>query len=174
MILTVQRMTQPTCEPVSLEKAKDALRIPRAQSVDDDYITGLISAARECAEQFIDRPICEANFVIAYSHINASRFSLGYPASEVTAVTYRDENGDEQEASFTYDQGLNELFFTRQIVGAGLKVSIKSGQKKDFPESLKHAILMIIADLYTGRASAEFTNKAAQMMLMPFKNRPIV
>jgi uncharacterized phiE125 gp8 family phage protein len=174
MLRQVIRLTQPSSEPITLSEAKDSLRIPAGQTIDDDYITALIGAAREQAEQFIDRPICQADFVIVYDVINSSRFILGYPASAVSSVAYRDYESVEQVAAFTYDAQLNELFFNETISGAGVKITITSGQTSGYPESLKRGVLMILGDLYTGRTSAEFINKAAQMMLMPFKNRPIV
>jgi len=174
MLRQVIRLTQPASEPITLSEAKDSLRIPSGQTIDDDYITALISAAREQAEQFIDRPICQADFVIVYNFINASRFILRYPASSVASVTYRDLEYAEQVAAFTYDAQLNELFFDEIIAGDSVKITITSGQTSGYPESLKRGILMILGDLYTGRTSAEFINKAAQMMLMPFKNRPIL
>jgi uncharacterized phiE125 gp8 family phage protein len=174
MLRQVIRLTQPASEPITLSEAKDSLRIPSGQTIDDDYITGLISSARDQAEQFIDMPICQAEFVIVYDFINSIRFILGYPASAVSSVTYRDADAIEQVASFTYDAQLNELFFDETISGTSVKITITGGQASGYPESLKRGILMILGDLYTGRTSAEFINKAAQMMLMPFKNRPIV
>lgn len=174
MLRQVIRLTQPSSEPITLSEAKDSLRIPAGQTIDDDYITALIGAAREQAEQFIDRPICQADFVIVYDVINSSRFILGYPASAVSSVAYRDYESVEQVAAFTYDSQLNELFFNETISGTSAKITITSGQTSGYPESLKRGVLMILGDLYTGRTSAEFINKAAQMMLMPFKNRPIL
>lgn len=170
----VIRLTQPASEPVSLAEAKEQLRIPSAQTIEDSVITAFISAAREQAEQFIDRPICEADFVVVYRNVVGNRFDLKYPASSVSAVTYRDTNNDEQSVTFTYDDQLNEIFLDEVIAGTGLKVTITSGQTSDYPESLKQAILLLIGDLYTGRSSSEIVNKAAKMMLMPFKENPIV
>ena len=99
---------------------------------------------------------------------------MKYPASSVASVTYRDGSNAEQSATFTYDAQLNELFFSEVIIGTGVKVTFTSGLTTDYPQSLKQAILMLIGDLYTGRSSAELVNKAAKMMLMPFKENPIV
>lgn len=174
MLKRVIRLTQPESEPVSLEEAKAQLRIPALQTIEDEVINGFISAAREQAEQFIDRPICEADFVIVYDAIAGDRFCMKYPASSVASVTYRDGSNAEQSATFTYDAQLNELFFSEVIIGTGVKVTFTSGLTTDYPQSLKQAILMLIGDLYTGRSSAELVNKAAKMMLMPFKENPIV
>ena len=174
MLRRVIRQNQPVSEPVSLAEAKNQLRIPAAQTVEDATITGYISSAREQAEQFIDRPICEADFVIVYQSVVGDSFYLGYPASSVSAVTYRDLDNVEQTIAFTYDAELNKLFFDEYVTGNDLKVSITSGQTSDYPQSLKQGILILIGDLYVGRSSSELMNKAAQTMLMPFKNRPIV
>ena len=170
----VIRLTQPASEPINLAEAKEQLRIPSAQTTEDQVITGFISAAREQAEQFIDQPICQATFVLVFDVVNAKSVCLNYPASAVSSVSYRDSDDAEQSATFTYDAQLNTLFFDEVISGTGLKVSITSGLVSDYPESLRQAIKLLVGDLYVGRSSAEHMNKAAQMMLMPFKNRPIV
>lgn len=174
MLKRVIRLTQPQSEAVSLAEAKEQLRIPAAQTIEDSVITAFISAAREQAEQFIDRPICESDFVLVYDFVRSEKFCLNYPASAVSSVTYRDEADEEQTATFTYDAQLNQLFFDELIIGTGLKVTVTSGQTNSYPQSLKQAILLLVGDLYTGRSSAELVNKAAEAMMLPFKNRPIV
>lgn len=175
MILrSITRVSQPSSEPITLAEAKESLRIPSGQTIDDSYIQGLISAAREQAEQFIDRAICMADFVIVYDQFSGNRLNVKYPASSVTSVAYRDYDLAEVSPSFTYDALLNEIFFNESISGTGLKINLTSGLTSGYPESLKQAIKLIVGDLYTGRTSAELVNKAAMMLLMPFKNRPIL
>ena len=174
MLKRIIRLTQPEMEPVSLEEAKRQLRIPAAQTVEDAVISGYISAAREQAEQFIDCAICESDFVLVFDYIASDSFCLNYPASAVASVTYRDEENEEQTAIFTYDEQLNTVFFDEIVIGRGVKFEVTAGSSSYYPESLRQAILMLIGDLYTGRSSIELVNKAAIMMLMPFKNRPIV
>ena len=174
MVKRVIRLTQPASEPVTITEAKQQLRIPSAQTVEDATITAFISAAREQAEQFIDRPICEADFVLVLGDVDAKKLELKYPASAVASITYRDSDDAEQTATFTYDEQLNTAFFSEQITGTGVKVTLTSGQTSGYPESLKQAILLLIGDLYTGRSSSELVNRAAISLLLPFKNRPIV
>ena len=175
MILrSITRLSQTSSEPITLSEAKESLRIPIGQTIDDDYIKGLISAAREQAEQFIDRAICRASFLVVYDVVSGDRFHIKYPASSVEAVTYRDYDKLEVSPAFEYDSQLNELFFSESLSGTGLKITLTTGDVSHYPESLKQAIKLIVGDLYTGRTSAELTNKAAMMLLMPFKNRPII
>ena len=174
MLNRVIRLTQPASEPVSLSEVKQNLRLPPAQTIDDGLIESYISAARQQAEEFIDRPICESDFVIVIDSVVGHKLSLKYPASAVSSVTYRDSSNDEQTAVFTYDSELNTLFFDEYTAGSDVKVTITSGLTDNYPQSLKQAVIMLASDLYTGRASAEYHNKAAMMMLMPFKNRPIL
>lgn len=173
-MLSAIRKTQPTVEPVSLSEAKTNMRIPDGQTIDDNLINSYISAAREQAEQFIDRPICRAEYMLVYDIVKGTSFRLKYPASQVISVTYHNSEHETITPSFTYDQDLNLLVFDEYIDGKNLKVSITSGINHGFPESIKQAILMLVTDFYTGRASAEYSNKAAEMLLMPFKNRPIL
>jgi uncharacterized phiE125 gp8 family phage protein len=174
MLNRVIRLTQPVSEPASLSEVKENLRLPSSQTIDDVLITSYISAARQQAEEFIDRPICESDFVVVIDSVAASRLCIKYPASAVSSVTYRDASDDEQSATFSYDAQLNTVFFDDYIEGKDLKVTITSGISSDYPQSLKQAVIMLACDLYTGRASAEYHNKAAIMMMMPFKNQPIL
>lgn len=174
MLKRVIRLTQPASEPASLSEVKENLRLPSAQTIDDTLIQSYISSARQQAEEFIDRPICESNFVVVIDSVTGLKLCLGYPASAVSSVTYRDESNAEQAALFTYDSQLNTVFFDDYVAGTDIKVTITSGITSDYPQSLKQAVIMLACDLYTGRASAEYHNKAAIMMMMPFKNRPIL
>jgi uncharacterized phiE125 gp8 family phage protein len=174
MLRRVIRKSQPVAEPVSLAEAKETLRIPTGQTIDDGLITAYISAAREQAEQFIDSAVSSADFDVVFSEVASDQFYIQYPASAVSAVTYRDASNAEQAATYTYDADLNTLFFEEVVTGTNLKISLTAGYSADWPQSMKQAVLMLVGDLYTGRASSEYVNKAAMTMLMPFKNRPIV
>lgn len=170
----VIRLTQPTVEPLSLAEARESLRISPRQTIDASYINDLISSAREQAEQFIDQAICLANFVLIFDDVSGNSLRLIYPANSVASVSYRNADGDEIEPEFEYDPQLNEIFFAETVNCDGLKVEVECGRNTGHPESLVRAIAMLLGDLYTGRTSAEYVNKAAQMMLMPFRNRPII
>ena len=48
-------ITPPTTEPVTLEEAKEQLRIEAGFTADDDYINALISAARDRCESYCNQ-----------------------------------------------------------------------------------------------------------------------
>jgi uncharacterized phiE125 gp8 family phage protein len=168
------RLTHPTVEPLSLAEARESLRISPRQIVDGAYISALISAARQQAEEFIDCAICQASFVLVLDGVAGKSVRLNYPATSVTAVSYRADSGDTVLLDFEYDAQLRELFFDEEIAVNGLKVEIVAGVNAGWPESLVRAVAMLLGDLYTNRTSAEYVNRAALAMLMPFKNRPIL
>lgn len=171
---TVIRLTQPTVEPLTLAEARESLRINPRQTIDASYINDLISSAREQAEQFVDCAIALADFMLIFDGVSGDSLHLCYPAASVSSVSYRDADGATVEPDFEYDPQLNQIFFTESITANGLKVTITAGRNTGHPESMVRAIAMLLGDLYIGRTSAEYVNKAAQMMLMPFKNRPIL
>ncbi len=56
-LTSYRRTIEPTSEPVTLDRAKEALRVTGTD--DDNYITDLIKVAREYAEEFTGRAFLE-------------------------------------------------------------------------------------------------------------------
>lgn len=61
---SLTRQTPPTVEPVTLTEAKAHLRVDT--DTDDAYITGLITAAREWVEQYLDRTLIQTQWVMRF------------------------------------------------------------------------------------------------------------
>jgi uncharacterized phiE125 gp8 family phage protein len=67
---SLTRQTPPAVEPVTLAEAKAHLRVDTAD--DDAYITGLITAAREWVEQYLDRTLVHTQWVMRLDQFPAS------------------------------------------------------------------------------------------------------
>ena len=98
--------TEPTVEPVSLDEAKNHLKIDDFTD-DDTLITSLITTARQWCEGFQNRA-----FITQTITVKLDKFPSGSkpirlpqpPASVVTSITYIDVDGDTQTlAASVYD-----------------------------------------------------------------------
>ncbi len=87
--------TAPTVEPVTTAEAKTHLRV--TASADDDYIAGLVAAARFEAEKSTARDFVERTRVLKLRSWPAQRIYLPQPPLQsITSITYVDNAGDTQ------------------------------------------------------------------------------
>lgn len=87
---------EPVVEPVTLQQAKDHLRV--VFDDEDDYISSLIVAARQMAEGRTNRTITQRIREQAFSHWCAMKL-LKPPFVSVESVSYFDADGVEQVLS---------------------------------------------------------------------------
>jgi uncharacterized phiE125 gp8 family phage protein len=170
--MSIEITVLPTEEPVTLTEAKAHLRVTGTD--DDTYITSLISAARQRAETYISRAICEQT--LAYS-LDAfpTEFALPRaPVSSITSITYTDEDGNT-------GQVLSDSLYQSNIVGsADNKISPAVNQSwpstqsstynavtvtyvagwdnptaspivRPLPTPIKQGILLMIGEMYENR-----------------------
>ena len=86
--------TPPAAEPVSLEMAKDHLKLDTSN--DNTLVQMLIQVAREHAEHLMGRPILPRTYVLHLDTFPADRESIDLSSSDVVAVTsisYRSNTG---------------------------------------------------------------------------------
>ena len=68
--------TQPTVEPVSLIEAKSHLRVDSDFTADDNLIRGLITSARQEAEQICRRALIKQTWKLAIDHFPAPNMNV--------------------------------------------------------------------------------------------------
>lgn len=184
MILTLQ--TAPTVEPVSSAEAKAHLRVT---SSDDDTLIGtLITTAREYVERITNRALITQTWDWYFSDFKGSEFVVPYaPLQSVTHVKYYDTSGTLQtwgSANYVVDtdswqgriypiyngtwptdsRGYEKDVTIRFVAGYGNAGS-------DVPNPLKHAILMLIGELYENR---EMTLVGVNITELPFAVRHLL
>ena len=83
-------------EPLSLQQAKNFLRLPNpsGSSPDDDDISAMISAARTQAELFQNRDLVTKQYDLSLDYWPGYRVELRAPVQSVDLVQYTDSNGD--------------------------------------------------------------------------------
>lgn len=180
MTATVLRLSQPAVEPISLDDAKDHLRVDISD--DDDLISALITAARERVENFCNRAFVSAEFAVLYSgDLPSGDAALWVPLPDVTdtTVTYTDADG--ASASFTgYTFDAERQTITPDDAwpsGSNLRVGVTAGNEDSpitLPGPIRSAILLYLADLYDRRTASfvderYYENPAAVSLMMPYR-----
>ena len=178
------RQTQPAVEPVTLAEAKAHLRVDTAD--DDTYITGLVRAAREWVEQYLDRTLVNTQWVMRFDKFppdGTMDIELPRPpmaaAGTATAValTFTYENGD------TATYGTSSYRVDRSATPGAVKtlygqtwpphlqddnaISVTwwagyGASGSDVPAAIRHAMLMLIAHWYEIRGATLATGAVPQ------------
>lgn len=169
--------TPPAVEPVSLEEAKDHLRIVDF-SDDDNYVATLVTAARQWCEDYCDRSFADQQYTVAFDDFFGTRIELPRPPVRLNAVgtgatvtiSYVDTGGATQTLTFA-ESGTQEFRLDRDHVPAlvyplylGVWPSVRLDDKAvqitylagyggaaNVPTPAKHAIKMLVGHWYLSR-----------------------
>lgn len=162
MYSALSRTVDAATEPVSLADMKEHLRV--TSSDDDDYISGLISAARNYIETITGRSLLEQTWLATFDYTEWSCLYLPRPPLiSVSQIQYRDNvDGSLQTASSsTYEvnnlsepaviefDDLPEYDATKQNP---LQVTFTSGYS-EVPRELVHALKLLCSQWYRIRSS---------------------
>ena len=180
------RQTAPAVEPVTLSEAKAHLRVDTAD--DDAYITGLIRAAREWVEQYLDRTLVHTQWVMRFDKFPAdSTADIELPRPPVVAsgtatavvVAYTLEDGTTASygtSSFRVDRASTpgavktnyaQTWPPHRQDDNSVSVTWWAGygaSGSDVPQGVKNAMLLYINELYEKRGNGE--PPAAAMALL--------
>lgn len=181
---SLTRQTPPAVEPVALAEAKAHLRVDTAD--DDSYITGLITAAREWVEQYLDRTLVHTQWVMRLDQFPASGMEpIELPRPPIVAsgtatavsITLTSEVGTTSTystAEYRVDRqstpgAIRPLYgFTyppHRIDDNSVSVTWWAGygaSGASVPATVRHAILMLAAHWYESRQAAVATGAVPQ------------
>lgn len=166
-------------EPVTLQDAKAQLRVE--STVDDTYISALISGARDRIEGFCNRYFTEQSIdIIFYRSFPSGDILLPYPdLQSVDSVKYTDSDNVLQ----TVDPGDYTVDLDLQIIytpdsgwpsdSCSFRVSVTTGAPEELG-GVKSAILMVVTDLYETRtesviAASVSDNPAVNSLLYQYR-----
>jgi len=162
--MALYQSTAPTEEPVSLEEAKDHLRV--STDTEDATIEAAIVAAREYCEAVTRRQFVTATYKLTLDSWPSVIRPPRPPLVSVTSIGYTDTNGDAQtfsSSNYTVDTysepGRIALAYGQSWpdVQSGIIAPITVtyvagyGAATAVPRSIKAAMLLCIADLYEHR-----------------------
>ena len=154
----------PEKEPLSIQEVKDHLRV----SGQDEELYRILKAARGVVERYLNRALITQKWD-AYYDAFCNEMKLPYPPLQtVDSVKYFDVDGTERTLANTqywvtnhepativraYDVTWPTLQYGRP---QAIKVSVTVGygdDGADVPEEIRHAIKLVITDLYENRGA---------------------
>ena len=178
------RQTQPAVEPVTLAEAKAHLRVDTAD--DDTYIAGLVRAAREWVEQYLDRTLVNTQWVMRFDKFppdGTLDIELPRPpmvasgTATAVALTFTYENGDTatySTASFRVDRAstpgavktnYGQTWPPHRQDDNAISVTWWAGygaSGTDVPAAIRHAMLMLCSHWYETRGATVATGAVPQ------------
>jgi uncharacterized phiE125 gp8 family phage protein len=174
-------VTPPLANPVSLEEAKEHLRV--TGTAEDTYIGSLISAATEAVQVATRRQLGPATFDLLLGCFPAGAIELPYPPLQgVESVTYVATDGTEKElAGYQTDIPGGRILpayrsgwpLTRDVPSAVTVRFVAGYPTGETPYSIRAAILLLVAGLYENRESSGPVklndNPAVDRLLFPFR-----
>ncbi len=169
-------ITPATTEPVTLEEAKEQLRIEASFTNDDDYILSLVSAARDRCESYCNQFFTVQGIAYLYNGLVPAVIELPYPNLTVTALKYTDTDNVDQTIDPS-DYVVNELNQTILVNIDVVSVSYRIEATTAAPaalEGVEHAIKLILTDLYELRTETAVgvtlnENPAVKALLYPYR-----
>ncbi len=174
---SITRTTQPTIEPVTLAEAKQHLRVDSNE--DDAYIAGLVRAAREWVEEYLDRTLILTQWTVRGDRFppdSTDEVELPHPpmatAGTATAisVTYTLEDGTTAAYStnlFRVDRHstpgavkplYGQTWPPHRQDDNSLAITYWAGygaNSTDVPQGIKNAMLLYVTELYEKRGNGE-------------------
>ena len=150
-------------EPVSLAEVKVHVKIDEEETVEDDLLCRMITAAREYCEKYTGRSLASKTVEYGIDSFH-SEISLPYgPVASVESVKYKDSNGNETTMTENTDY-LVDTDGGRIILPKGkswpsftpypytpIKIAYTVGTVA--PEGCKQAMLLLIGHWYANRES---------------------
>lgn len=173
--MIVETVTGPAVAPVTLAEAKAHLRVDHSD--DDAFVTSLIDAARAFMESYTrQRFITQTVRVTCDTFLDLQRIPV-WPVQSVTSLVYDNAAGVEVEVlanAFTHRRGQKP----NQIIPAygtqwpthrrhvdAVRLTLVAGYgaaASDVPSDVRHAIKLVIAELYANRELAIVGLNAAE------------
>jgi uncharacterized phiE125 gp8 family phage protein len=166
----------PAEEPVSLAEAKAHLKVD--YSADDDYITALITAARQQAEEYTNLALIDTTYEQAFDGFPATTRLNPYqslvlwrsPLISVTSVVYTAEDGTsitEDAANYKVDTyrrppSVSPVYGyswqSAQDIPASVVVTFRAGyaDADSVPVAIKQALLLMIGSWYDNREDSVY------------------
>ncbi len=174
-------ITEPATEPVTLTEAK--LFIRYTQSLQNDVITALITAARRYVEKWTNRTLVTTTYeYYAENFCNEIQIPTS-TVNSITSITYVDSNGDTQTLASTvygFDNvsPINTVYLLPEQSWPGVQVQPNAvkitfpagfGAATAVPEDVKTAIKMMVGFMFEQREAMQeqdLKNNPALMQLL--------
>lgn len=169
-------ITPAATEPVTLEEAKEQLRIESGFTDDDSYINSLVSAARDRCESYCNQFFTAQGIAYLYDGPVPTVIQLPYPNLTVTALKYTDtENADQtiDPSDYVVNPLDQTILVQTTVTAVSYRIEATTAAPAAF-EGVTHAIKIILTDLYDLRTetvvgSSIAMNPAVKALLYPYR-----
>jgi uncharacterized phiE125 gp8 family phage protein len=175
-------------EVITLDQARQHLRIEPFGSPlehpDDDYVTALISVARDWCEQYLTRAIGTQEYQVTETNFD-NPIELVSPIQSVSEVSYIDES-DNSQVMNSSDYSIDTFAEPAKLIVTGDKpktstklpnpviVTFTAGytdnqspNNNPCPFSIRAAMLLIIGNLYENRQQDQLGNTRISFNSLP-------
>lgn len=167
--MNITRTTEPATEPVTLDEAKDHLRIVDFTG-DDALIGTAIATARRMVEDMTGRALIDTVFTQSVRHWASWIELYRCPAASIQSVKYDDADGNEQTVTAAeyhlrpYGDGAAEVVFLEAFEEPDLldepridriRIQFTAGYgaaAANVPHTLRQAVLYLVQHLYDNRS----------------------
>jgi len=163
-------VTGPTTEPVTLAEAKAHLRADGSD--DDDYITTLITTARQAAENYTRRAFITQTWQYSCDRLSSTIRLPHQPIQNVASVTIdgTELSTDNYDVDIASGRIKPLARYTADDIG-GIVITYTAGYgdlASDVPAQISQAILLTIGHLYENRESQKMP-EMAKLLLGPYR-----
>lgn len=165
-------ITQPSSEPISLDEAKEHLRV--TGSDEDRLINNLITAVRQEAESYLNRLLIEQTWDLYLDEFPEEDEEIvinKVPVTAITFIKYYDSDGALQTwARTNYDlDHYNEpsrvypaygiSYPTPRVIknAVNIRFTVGYGDSGDVPDAIKSGMLLYLSYLYDNRGDQTTT-----------------
>ena len=173
MSWSLQVVTAPSLEPLSLEEAKAQVRVELDITSEDDYLRSLLLAVRDWAEGEVSKALLTETLALKLDRFACEEIYLPYPPLQsVSSITYLDSNNvlrtlaaakyqvvgarlaPDAKAPCGYVQpAYGESWPTTYPVPECVTITYIAGwlSAEAVPQRIKQAMLLALADMYANR-----------------------
>lgn len=173
LIPYVFQSSSPAAEPLTLAEVKLFLRVDG--TMEDNFITSLIRAARGAAEHYTKRSFITQGWTMAYDDYAPEYVRLlKGPVQSINSVKIITRDGDETTVSsttYSLNAGKQLLNFDATPLGHRIEVNYMAGygDAADMPPDLLQGMLEHIAEMYEKRGVSEIPAASAMRLLRPYR-----
>lgn len=172
-------VAEPTTEPITIDEAKQFLRLLPDDNSEDNFISGLITAAREYCENFTARALATQTIMLYLDSIPSEVEVPMPPLQSVDKIEVIDADKAVHEliadTDYMIDNGeISSIIFTAsaQEVAAHLypinpvQITCTVGYDADIPVGIKQAMLLLVAHWYENREAVATNGEVGERIAL--------